>query len=241
MNNCYGYFLCADILGFASIVRNLDSQELKKRISAWTKMAGDLIGEFEMEKNYSLISDTLFVYTEGTNKELIKLLSFCNKLLETSIKCYLPIRGGVSLGDYFVLNNTPYGKAVVRAHNLEQKQNWIGIALDESVKSESEEFSKLTICYPVPFKNGAITLCNVVKWSVPSFDELVRSSTSGGLYRGGESLSWEWMRKIVNTLEFGIYSHMLKTMQKNSNEFHGFHSLQAIDMNLRKHLYPNEE
>lgn len=234
-----GYFLCADILGFSEIVKSLseldDQTILDKRIEQWVSIVKNLTKKYEIDNQYTLLSDTLFLGIDHDDEKLSKLLYFCQELLETSIGNSIPIRGAICYGSYSFEKDIIYGKAVIEAHELEQKQNWIGIILDNKIICH---IPNLTICYPVPMKSQEkIILYKAISWNVPHFEKLaglLSANGLGGTPGKGKILDWSWGDKIGNTITFGIYLDALKQKKLDGKEFWGHHPMHFIDMTLRK-------
>jgi hypothetical protein len=234
-----GYFLCADILGFSEIVKNLsglkDQKILDQTIDKWINIVRDLTKKYEIDNQYQLLSDTLFLGIEDDDKKLSSLLYFCQELLEVTIENSLPVRGAICYGNYSFEKEMGYGKAIIEAHELEQKQNWIGITLDNRI---TYFVPNLTICYPIPMKaQEKIMLYKALSWKVPKFEklaELMNKDGLGGTQDKTKQLDWGWGEKIGNTVMFGIYLDALRQKGSDGSKFYGFHPVHFIDLTLRK-------
>ena len=198
------YFLAADLLGFSSIVCNLDQDELDKRVNGWTNLAQKIKSEAGINE-LQLISDTLFVREEDSKDGLQRMIRFARSLLEESIHRELPIRGAITHGDV-TWGQLIYGKPVIEAHKLEKSQDWIGIACSPKLpRIECFWGWNTVVVYTIPLKFGQIKLGPVLVWNIPRIDVLVSKTTSGGLYKEGDSLPWEWQLKLMQTVLFSKY------------------------------------
>lgn len=226
-----GYFFIADLLGFGSIVRNSTDQELAVRIGTWTTMVDDLAKKLDID-NVQLISDTVFASAESSSQGLKKLIEFSRSLLNLGVPQSLAIRGAITHGD-FEWGRLTYGKAIIAAHELEAKQNWIGVACSEGLPHiESHWGFQSLIVYPVPQKSGSIMLRPAVDWNVPASNDLLKMLCSGGLTREGEQLSWALGEKLNNTVQFSVYKHLIEKNRGNPKQFHGLSPMEIIELNV---------
>lgn len=229
-----GYLLIADILGFGNIIKNVSDDELSERISEWTTLVKELGAKHGL-MNFQLLSDTLFLFVEGDNEELFEtLVLYCQDLLQEGIKKSLPIKGAITFGK-IDWGDFIYGKAVIEAHNLEIKQNWIGITLNGNVPHIEKNYGvNKIVCYTPPMKSSDIKIYPVITWDIPDFSTLASLTTMKGLTKKGEVLGWSWGEKIRNTIEFRVYLKMLKTSNFSGETFKGgFLPIEIIDMNIK--------
>jgi hypothetical protein len=226
-----GYFLAADLLGFKNIIQNTSETELTSRIDAWLSLVGSAATKGQVAKT-QLISDTVFAAADSNSESFRGLLEFSKYLLLEGIKQSLPVRGAISYGT-FEWGRLTHGKAVIRAHELEMAQNWIGITCDNQIPHLNDNWGlDSIICYPTPMKSGEIRLHPVISWNVPDFQTLIRSLCKGGLIKDGEILSWFWGEKVSNTAQFGLYRTLLKNQGKDVRNFYGFLPIEAIHLAL---------
>ena len=225
-----GYFLIADVLGFGRIVRNTPEATLDDRIQVWVNLVESTAAKFGIEK-LQLISDTLFVSVPSAIEELEKLLNFSRQLLTDGIEQSLPVRGAIAHGTY-AWGKLTYGQAVISAHELEQAQNWIGIACAPQVSVTDNLWSvDRLICYPPPFKRAAIQCLPVVSWPVPTAERLMTLLTGGGLIQKGEIITWDLGEKMNNTILFRLYLDLLRARGAAPSKFHGLlpaHPIAAV-------------
>jgi hypothetical protein len=228
-----GYFLTADLLGFGSIVKNSDDGELSSRVANWIELVKRAAAGANLCNRIQLISDTVFVAADSTTDGLASIIRFARELLTSGARSSLPIRGGISHGT-FEWGELTYGKAVIEAHQLESRQNWIGVACCPGIPHVDQLWGEDgLVCYTPPLKSGQIQVMPVVVWDVPSFDELWKSLCSNGLVKKGEVLAWPWAEKVTNTVEFENYLYILRGKQGTYEKFHGFLPIQTISANLK--------
>jgi hypothetical protein len=231
-----GFFLTADLLGFSNIVRNSDDEQLSSRIGDWIKLVDEAKAVSKLFNRTQLISDTVFVGAESTHEGLRAIISFAQTLLNVGSRSSLPVRGAISHGQ-FEWGSLTYGRAVIRSHQLESQQNWLGITCDNELPHVDSMwgFDGL-VCYPPPMKDGPVLLMPVVSWDVPTFTELRQSLLSKGLVRAGEYMAWPWAQKVSNTIEFGSYLMILKKAGGDIAKFHGTLPSETIEVNLSQFL-----
>ena len=226
-----GYFLVADILGFGAIVKNTNREELDKKIEEWINLVQDTANKHDI-KQLQLISDTVFVSTDSSLEGLRKIALFSRDLLEEGVSCSLPVRGAIAHGEYCWGECLTYGEAIIKAHDLEMKQNWIGVSCDNNMPHILTDFPDFLVCYPTPKKGGPVVLHPVVLWDIPIFEKLIKYMMSGGLTRKGEVIDWSLGEKISNTITYRSYLNLVSMYNLNSSKFHGMQPMQIIDSHL---------
>ena len=214
-----------DILGFGQMIKNLSPADSDKKITKWIGIVKKICGELNI-KNYQLISDTLFIGVGKNKSDLNTLVEASRQLLSTCIAASIPIRGAISFGDYTWSSDLVYGKAVILAHELEMNQEWVGISCTSGIAIP--EHCENLICYAIPFKNGPNRMGAVVVWDVPSYEELVRYLSKGGLAKSDEPLTAEWFSRVEKTILFSMYIKIAKKMEWSNLTFGGFSPLHSI-------------
>lgn len=139
-----------DILGFKSIMDNINNtDELGDQMShilqtsILSAMKGDSV---YVENNPSLdvsdiikvyqFSDSIIIYTEDDDSEtLYKLIKILNLLLAQSLIRGFPLRGALTSGDLFVNGSIIVGEPLVRAYQIESRQEWSGLIVDCPIDS----------------------------------------------------------------------------------------------------------
>jgi hypothetical protein len=223
-----GYFLIADVLGFGRIVHNSPDAVLDDRIQVWVNLVESTATTFGIDK-LQLVSDTLFVSVPSTTDDLAKLLDFSRQLLTDGIEHSFPVRGAIVHGT-FAWGKLTYGRAVISAHELEQSQNWIGIACASQLPGTDSLWSiDRLLCYPPPFKRAEIRLHPVVSWPVPAAERLMTLLMGGGLTKKGDLITWDLGEKVNNTILFRLYLDILRTKGGTPMKFHGLLPVHPID------------
>jgi hypothetical protein len=223
-----GYFLIADVLGFGRIVHNSSDADLDTRIQAWVHLVESTASKFGIVR-LQLISDTLFVAVPSSTEDLVKLVDFSRQLLANGIEQSFPVRGAIVHGT-FAWGKLTYGRAVISAHELEQAQNWIGIACAPQLPGVETLWSiDRLICYPPPFKRAPIRLHPVVSWPIPDAARLMKLLMGGGLTKDGDTITWELGEKVNNTVLFRLYVDLLRAKGAAPVKFHGLLPVHPID------------
>jgi len=222
-----GYFFICDLLGFSNVVENSSEDELSKRIQAWVSLVEMAASDCHVTR-HQLISDTLFAAADSGAGELRKFVEFARYLLSHGISQSLPVRGAITYGRY-EWGELTYGKAVIRAHELETMQNWIGVTCDNLLPNIGDLWgTDSVICYPPPMKGSPVKIYPVVVWNVPKISDLVNLLTWGGLTKKGDLLSWDWADKVNNTALLGMYRDWLAAQGRSGKEFYGFSPMQVL-------------
>ncbi|MDD5219801.1 MAG: hypothetical protein PHV11_04445 [Candidatus Bipolaricaulis sp.] len=225
-----GFFLIVDVLGFSSIVSNTRPNHLDQRVADWIDLANAL-GIKHGINRLQFISDTLFAATPGQQADLLRLVAYARDLLQQGLAASLPVRGAISHGS-FVWGNLTYGPAVLQAHQLENKQDWVGVATTHVPHLDRAWGLDTLVCYPVPCHRGRVELYPAVAWDVPCFADTAKHLCEGGLTRPGEELPWEWARKVTNTVLFGCYLRFLSMTGGSAASFTGLSPVQFLEQLL---------
>lgn len=115
-----------------------------------------------------IFSDSIILVADGEDSQsFLKLLVQAWRFMQVSLSLGIPIRGGIAFGEMYLdpSKGICLGHALTKAYQLEEKQNWIGIAVDQSVESAYEYLfsmaknstsvlGALLLKYPVPLKNS---------------------------------------------------------------------------------------
>ena len=206
------YILVADILGFSRLVNNIDHSQLDERLKTWVELVEGTLRKANIQ-DAQLISDTIFVREDDSTEGFERLLRFSKLLLECSLANYFPIRGAISKGD-LSWGRLTYGEAIIRCHELERQEDWIGIACESNLASIPWSWD-LVCCYPVPKKTGSIQLGPAVVWNIPEDPDLIRQCSGEGLLKAGDHFTWELYSKLNNTLVFSKYVQCAKQRESD--------------------------
>jgi hypothetical protein len=170
----------------------------------------------------------------------------CAEIMRRHFNAGLPLRGAISVGNFFVEDHCFFGKPIIEAYECAENTEWAGCCLSpkaqeqisKAARSEGYDTIMEQVClsYPLPLKkhpaSSAVTptrqLPNAIKWS---YYDLWHADESAGLQipstvrsafgAHGKTLSdgVEW--KIEKTIEFlqlidGLYANG-NTSRKRSN------------------------
>lgn len=225
-----GYFFCGDLLGFANIIKNLKPDELDNKIRLWVSLVDDLAERNDIKK-IQLISDTVFAAVDDDKKELEKLVKFARELLNQCTPQSLLVRGAIVRGDFTFEGSFVYGNAVIRAHYLEQQQDWIGVMIDSDDHiNEQDHITMDLIHYAVPMASMEIRTYPALNWNIPQYELLSKYSTGGGLTYVGEILGWKWGAKMQNTVLFNLYTKFIRDNAAPPHLFRGNHNIHWLDV-----------
>lgn len=211
------HILVADVLGFSRLVRNLDHRQLDDRLGIWVSLVEDIRVETGIQ-NVQLISDTIFVREDDSADGFHRLLRYSKILLERGLASHFPIRGAIAKGD-LTWGTLTYGKALIRSHELERQQDWIGIACETRLPDVPWSWDWVC-CYPVPKKHGSIVLGPAVVWNIPEASDLIRQCTAEGLLKAGDHLTWDLHSKLANTLAFSKYVRNAREHGSDPSNYH---------------------
>lgn len=95
-----------DTLGFKQRISSISHMEAKEVIQSFNSEIYQLWQRLNYNNDHSIhgqtFSDSLIIYTENDSDEsLRKILTFLKEIYKISItKCDLPLRGGISIGDF---------------------------------------------------------------------------------------------------------------------------------------------
>ena len=126
-----------------------------------------------------IFSDTILVFTLGDeDDDLTAMLLLTSQLFSDALARCIPLRGGISHGDFFVDSDLQLycGVPFVKAYELGERAQWYGITLDQIVAERflSHPGGPLTtgkniptiIQWNVPLKVGGSRTSWVVNWPV---------------------------------------------------------------------------
>lgn len=201
-----------DILGFKALIKNEDLKFIADKYRELLKIIEKAVAHVNNNTcKYYVFSDSIMLISNDDSEDaFLDLIRFAWRVLQLSIFYKLPIRGGISYGKIYFneSKNIFIGQAIVDAVQLESKQEWIGIMLDEKVSEKYEnifskerylgEFYDDLLCkYRVPLKNGIYSMSRVINWRI---NVIVESGIKH--YLETDSDREDVKRKMHNTLLF---------------------------------------
>lgn len=215
-----------DILGFRELLNAKPLQELAKEydymVSATDAMNRPFRTQAETPTLFPhhaqnepwcqryIFSDSIILISNDSDAiSCLKLLVYAWKFLQALLAMRLPARGAVVYGELYENSrtNVVLGRALTGAYELEQKQQWIGIAIDKSVEEafpdifsmctpDTTLLSSVFLKYPVPFKDGSSNILHTLNWR---FNLVVEKGTRS-LF--SESSDESIREKVQNTLNY---------------------------------------
>lgn len=212
--NRYVAFL--DILGFSELVNTEPLGTVMRRIEvaldslSRARDAGPMVGIQDVAvrpvRAFSF-SDTFVLLSDNDSQEAFLSFFVAATLLTRNLFAQaLPVRGAITFGEADFVPHTPHaiGKAIVAAHVLEKRQEWLGVVIDESTFPPSvrpvldhRDFAAVITRWDVPAKkNEILSRALVVNWRYNL--ELPQGAAS--LFRSSRDPTAP--QKIQNTLDF---------------------------------------
>lgn len=185
------YLAYFDFMGFKQFILNNEDEILMRRMGHIFRdieicisrgnyhppRGGMIFADTSKSKLNTLnISDTILFWTNDLSEEsLAELLEVAYEFNQREISHNFPLRGSVVKGNIRIVSGKDdnknggsysvqclYGKGLVYAHDLAEKQQWAGTIIDETVISDLETFEegrklieKYTLDYDVPRKKMA--------------------------------------------------------------------------------------
>jgi hypothetical protein len=115
-----------------------------------------------------IFSDSIIlVALDETDDSCLKLMLYARHLVQALLGSRLAVRGAVSAGElhYNPAGNAVLGKALTEAYEIEQDQDWVGVAISDTVWEAYPELARAVanpegalnyyfLDYPVPLKSG---------------------------------------------------------------------------------------
>lgn len=214
-----------DILGFRNLIENEPIQDLAKTYDYMVQASNAINRPLQLNGSVPTLfpghdqnepwcqryvfSDSIILISNGNDdRSCLKLLVYAWRFLQMLLAMKLPARGGIYYGELYENRqaNVVLGKALTGAHALEQKQQWIGIAIDDTVVAahpdlisllkSTDVLSQLFFFYPVPLKDGTRAALHTLNWR---FNLLVQKGTRS-LFSQSDEVSIR--EKVQNTLQY---------------------------------------
>lgn len=221
-----------DIMGFSNKVRSLSLQEVyylyeelrERTVSRYELWSFDLLGMddvhvpaiLRLDVESHIFSDSVFAWVPLKRGFSSPFMKWCCDFVCEALSMDIPIRGAIAAGDAILdkATNTFMGKPIVEAHELEDAQDWIGIAFAHSAMWPplvADMSPKLIIEYEVPLKKG---VAEPIALDWPRFwREYYGGCASSKLETLRSSNPKEYSKYYTNAAEFARHS------QKRSNWF----------------------
>lgn len=149
----------------------------------------------------------IFVANDSSEDSCRKLLVFVWRMMQQFLAAHIAVRGGITCKEVYISpdRGTCLGLGLTEAYELEQKQNWVGIAVDPSVEKvypglfQSPYATMADLLFPeymVPLKEQQEARMRAVNWR---FNLVVERGTRWLFNENNEPGAGE---KIKNTLDY---------------------------------------
>jgi hypothetical protein len=156
---------------------------------------------------YVFSDSIILVSHEADIMSCMKLLVYAWRLSQHFMAVSTPLRGGIAYGELYQNPNlnVVIGKALAKAYELEECQNWIGAAIDVSVvkrfpdvfdRDEYPVLKDLLFEYAVPMKDGTTRRLKTINWRW----NLVVEKGTRSLF--SDSDNPKVIEKVRNTLKY---------------------------------------
>lgn len=217
------YVALLDIMGFADlcsdlelIVRKVQEALISVQIVKIFFAGPGIPAEFGSKPfRVFSFSDTFVVLSNDSSKEaLLSFLAGVSRLTRELFALGLPVRGAITYGEAAFIPNSDHavGMGIIRAHQLEKIQDWMGVLVDEEkMPTDAGDAFKhpwikdLFVRWKVPIKTihpddqDKYRDALVVNWRF----RLTLPSGTKGLFTHSDQAGVA--RKIENTLKFAKY------------------------------------
>ncbi|OMC73636.1 hypothetical protein BK121_08815 [Paenibacillus odorifer] len=217
-----------DILGFKELVMNNTHNELKEifknsiydtidhikkaQIDAYVKF------QFTDKLDFLVVSDSIIIWADNTSlKSFLGIVTATTFLTAICMERGVPLRGAISMGNISVIKSgesiNVFGDSIVNAYELENKQEWSGVIIDDRCMSINnikdttvlKDLKKeMIVEYNVPMKRGQIRQYFVCNWTASLFNKEMNSE---GIINSFSSHNkkidnWAVKLKVDNTIKF---------------------------------------
>jgi hypothetical protein len=235
-----GYFFVADLLGFSAMIINLQKTAMDERMCQWVSLVESARTRCAVQR-CQLFSDTVFSSAPSSEDGLKSLVAFARELLTIGLEHSFLVRGGIAHGS-FTWGELTYGRAVIEAHEVETRQNWIGVACQGGLPHvRTLGGVDQIVCYLPPMKHGRVQAQPAVSWKIPDSKRLTELAMLSDTVPDGDYLTWEVAEKLNNTLLFRSYLLVLSRERLDPSLFHGSLPSQLLDEVISKRSYRTEE
>jgi hypothetical protein len=226
MADLYKTVAFLDFLGFRNFIENTPLIKLVEKYQRVISIADSLNRNLPNDKRPTIFpnlktndpycrkkvfSDSIILISNNDSLESsLMLLIYTWKIMRACLATNMPLRGGIVFGEFFMDEKQDIflGKALTNAYELESKQNWIGISIDESVEKRFNKiftyqdiplFQNVFLKYDVPLKDGSAKQMRTINWR---FNYVVEKGTKSLMPISNNSNVNE---KITNTLKYAKY------------------------------------
>jgi hypothetical protein len=121
-----------------------------------------------------IFTDSIILISDDDSPDsALKTLIYAWQATQSLLVQQLPVRGGIALGEMYAnpSTNVFVGTALTKAYALEQRQEWIGVALDASIGEYIDSLAdvapvldQLFLRYNVPMKGDTTESLRTLNW-----------------------------------------------------------------------------
>lgn len=187
-----------DVLGFREHVSTLPLRELAAKVGRIVPRA-ERVGVERIQ-----FSDSVLLYTEGTDDPtlFLRVVAEAADMIGENARRGILMRGAVTSGSFYRPSEQVFvGKAVVRAYELEQAQDWAGGIVDPDLLKQPALAQALAdlrntsylIDYDAPIKGGTVGSLACLGWPWAYGQESLPEL---------ETKTWDARRKVNNAKKF---------------------------------------
>lgn len=205
-----------DLLGFKQKIDSQPISQLATQYETLVQKLGRLLNEVEYNgqrfplcKRF-IFSDSIILIPEKEQtvenwRDCFCLLAYAWKFTQIALSIDFPIRGAIAYGEMYINEKDQIflGKALTKAYELEQQQDWIGVTIDPSVFVAYPELDKahpllndILFEYLVPMKNDRSETHRTLNWRW----NMVSQHGTRALFK--ESMDSSVQEKQNNTLAY---------------------------------------
>lgn len=155
-----------DILAFKTILDQFPLEHIgasyQRAVEAASNILRDDFGRdqalYDHQPVIHIFSDSIIIYSkDDTENSCYAVIRYAHRILQNLIQHQFPVRGAIAYGQTWISEPIRIGDPFVTTYTLEQKQEWLGVVIDETVFTKFPEIRK--------FDNE--TYPEIVKYGVP--------------------------------------------------------------------------
>jgi hypothetical protein len=154
----YGSYWVAyfDLMGFESMVRG-ENAVGPIRFEVYEPLLTEIKNGFK-EVECKWFSDTFLFYTPDHSRTCWSGISdVCESFFYRAIEQQIPVRGCLSIGDFYAEGDILVGPALIEAYRLAERQDWLGFVLSPKAVAKCNQYGigrKHYREYDVPVHDG---------------------------------------------------------------------------------------
>jgi len=210
------YLAIFDVLGFSDIIRNEPLKNASSLLSTLETITRDACGaDAGQHLDVRWFQDTILVVTSASRGEdFARIARYASHLVGSAFCEGIYLRGAIAQGEVFVTSTAVVGEPIIRAHSIEQSQEWIGCCVDERCFKDAERETlvpvvktDLIVPYLVPLKSGPFEGHIAINWPRDLIARVGEDVLCAAWERNFSSRqrTWDIQRKVKNLDDFLTY------------------------------------